>query len=103
MQFRSKSLEWSLTIEVQLAASIDLAYIFFCYEGSVELEKLRQAVMGQNGRNLDDLEQMDGIIYGLPLVHNFKVKKILEFVHTSDLESVNSLILKYTSKRYSYR
>merc|ERR1712025_326738 len=25
-----------------------------------------------------------------------------EFVHTSELESVNSLILKYTSKRYSY-
>ena len=68
MQFRSKSLEWSLTIEVQLAASIDLAYIFFCYEGSVELEKLRQAVMGQNGRNLDDLEQMDGIMIYLSFI-----------------------------------
>ena len=25
------------------------------------MEKLRQAVMGQNGRNLDDLDHMDGI------------------------------------------
>ena len=30
--------------------------------GSVEMEKLRQAVMGQNGRNLDDLDHMDGIV-----------------------------------------
>ena len=30
--------------------------------GSVEMEKLRQAVMGQNGQNLDDLDHMDGIV-----------------------------------------
>ena len=28
--------------------------------GSVELEKLREAVLGGNGRNLDDLPHMDG-------------------------------------------
>ena len=29
--------------------------------GSVEMEKLREAVLGKNGRNLDDLPQMDGM------------------------------------------
>ena len=66
------------------------------------MEKLRQAVMGQNGRNLDDLDHMDGM-QGFILVQTFYLLKCAEFVHTSDLESVNSLILKYTSKRYSYR
>ena len=35
-------------------------HFLFC-EGSVEMENLRQAVMGENGRNPDDLDQMDGI------------------------------------------
>jgi len=52
--------------------------------GSFEMKKLRQAILGSNGKNLDDLEMMD------------------EFVHTSDLESLNSLILKYCSKTHSY-
>lgn len=48
------------------------------------MNKLRLAVMGNNGKNLDDLAQMD------------------EFVHTSDLESLNSLLLKYANKTYVY-
>ena len=37
----------------------NLISFLFC-EGSVEMEKLRQAVMGQNGKNLHDLDHMDG-------------------------------------------
>ena len=33
---------------------------FLLFLGSVELEKLREAVLGGNGRNLDDLPHMDG-------------------------------------------
>ena len=35
--------------------------LILCNAGSLEMEKLRQAVMGQNGRNLDDLDHMDGM------------------------------------------
>ena len=34
------------------------------------MEKLRQAVMGQNGRNLDDLDHMDGM-HGLIFFYKF--------------------------------
>ena len=30
------------------------------FEGSFELSKLREAIMGKNGNNLDDLARMDG-------------------------------------------
>ena len=30
------------------------------FEGSFEMNKLRLAVMGNDGKNLDDLSQMDG-------------------------------------------
>merc|ERR1719186_946722 len=48
------------------------------------MKKLRQAIMGKNEKNLDDLKGMD------------------EFIHTSNLESLNSLILKYCNKTYVY-
>ena len=55
--------------------------------------------MGTNGKNLDDLNQMDGKIVSC---FTILTRISLEFVHTSDLESVNSLILKYSSKKDSY-
>ena len=35
---------------------------FYCILplGSFEMKKLRQAIMGMKGKNLDDLENMDG-------------------------------------------
>ena len=65
----------------------------------MELEKLREAVVGKNGRNLDDLPHMDG---GYNCFRTSTIFLISEFVHTSDLESVNSLILKYSSKSQAY-
>ena len=66
------------------------------------MKKLRSAVMGGNGKNLDNLKQMDGdiIIISKCMSYNFIFP---EFVHTSDLESFNSLILKYCSKKDSYK
>ena len=63
------------------------------------MNKLRSAIMGTNGKNLDDLNQMDGKIVSC---FTILTRISLEFVHTSDLESVNSLILKYCSKKNSY-
>ena len=42
------------------------------YTGSLEMKKLRQAVLGKNGRNLDDLSHMDGNIeiYGVIIILN---------------------------------
>ena len=37
------------------------------------MEKLRQAVMGQNGRNLDDLDHMDGIRSKYYLIFDIKL------------------------------
>ena len=53
-------------------------------ENSLEFKKLVEAIMGKDGRNLDNLDKMS------------------EFVHTSDIESLNSLILKYCNKTYVY-
>ena len=66
------------------------------------MRKLRLAIMGQNKKNLDDLKHMDGSI-GVKLVEKLYLYTGSEFVHTSDLESLNSLILKYCNKTYVYR
>ena len=52
--------------------------------GSLEMKKLQEAILGVDGKNLIDLENMD------------------EFCHTGDLESLNSLILKYSSKTHAF-
>ena len=66
------------------------------------MKKLRLAILGKNGKNLDDLSHMDG-----KCCNKLKVLLTLlgysEFVHTSDLESLSSLVLKYSSKTYVYR
>ena len=46
---------------------------------------LREALLGKDGQNLDDLPSMD------------------QCIGTSKIEGVNSMGLKYFSKRYSYR
>ena len=66
------------------------------------MKKLRLAVLGAKGKNLDDLKQMDGKEF-LGLVNSLYLLFFVEFVHTSDIESLNSLILKYCSKKDSYR
>ena len=66
------------------------------------MKKLRLAVLGAKGKNLDDLKQMDGKEF-LGLVNSLYFLFFVEFVHTSDIESLNSLILKYCSKKDSYR
>ena len=65
------------------------------------MQKLTSAIMGTNGKNLDDLSHMDGKWWVEQFFKHF-VSIILEFVHTSDLENVNSLILKYCPKKISY-
>ena len=68
------------------------------------MNKLRLAVMGNNGKNLDDLPQMDGKIWQTNDLNTNQTKTFRsEFVHTSDLESLNSLLLKYANKTYVYR
>ena len=67
----------------------------------VELEKTRCAVCGLNNQNLADLEHMDG-----KSLINFVVfydQILLEYIHTSDIEGLNSLVLKYSSKTHVYR
>ena len=65
------------------------------------MKKLREAVMCKNGKNLDDLKFMDGKIRLCKMFLYFNF--FIEFVHTSDLESLNSLILKYCPKTHVYR
>ena len=94
--------------------------------GSVAMTKLRNAICGENNRNLDDLEHMTGVKVYLVFVNwnmlcslinwfaggwtkqnlcSDLVNIILfsEFVHTSEIESLNNLRLKYSNKKYSYR
>ena len=66
------------------------------------MKKLRQAVLGKNGRNLDDLSHMDGNIERNGALIILTPTWCLEFVHTSDIESLNSLILKYSSKSQAF-
>ena len=66
------------------------------------MAKLRNAICGKNNQNLDDLPHMTGkcvriIIY----CSHFLLSS--EFQQTGDVESLNSLQLKYANKTYSYR
>lgn len=59
------------------------------------------SILGARGNNLDDLEHMDGNFWKEG-VNVCLQSVILEFQHTGDLESLNSLLLKYSSKKDSY-
>ena len=60
--------------------------------GSPALAKVREAVMGPNGNNLDDLVRLDGITLKPLISMDFHISA---FLHTGDLEAVNALLLKY--------
>ena len=59
---------WLVAVEVPSKVvfmfELSLAWLspslFHLFLGSFEMNKLRLAVMGNNGKNLDDLAQMDG-------------------------------------------
>jgi hypothetical protein len=63
------------------------------------MAKLRVAIMGKKGRNLDDLKFMTGKLTVVELL----LILILEFCHTGDLESLNALLLKYAKKTHAFR
>ena len=63
------------------------------------MAKLRVAIMGKKGRNLDDLKFMTGKLTDFELL----LILILEFCHTGDLESLNALLLKYAKKTHAFR
>ena len=71
------------------------------FVGSFEYKKLLEALMGKDGKNLDQLHRMDGECFISVVISKYFYP--LEFVHTSDIESLNSLLLKYCKKRYVYR
>ena len=50
---------WLLRFTLPLPNNKD-SNLDFQFEGSFEMKKLRQAVMGKNEKNLDDLKGMDG-------------------------------------------
>ena len=58
--------------------------------GSPALAKVREAVMGPNGNNLDDLVRLDGITLKPLISMDFHISA---FLHTGDLEAVNALFL----------
>ena len=68
--------------------------------GSPALAKVREAVMGPNGNNLDDLVRLDGITLRPLISVNFHISA---FLHTGDLEAVNALLLKYLPKKIAFR
>ena len=66
------------------------------------MQKLRSSILGKKGENLDDLEQMTGEF--LNRTKCFLLLFILsDFCHTGDIESLNSLLLKYANKTFFYR
>ena len=68
--------------------------------GSPALAKVREAVMGPNGNNLDDLVRLDGITLKPLISMDFHISA---FLHTGDLEAVNALLLKYLPKKIAFR
>ena len=68
--------------------------------GSPALAKVREAVMGPNGNNLDDLVRLDGITLRPLISMDFFISA---FLHTGDLEAVNALLLKYLPKKIAFR
>ena len=50
---------WLLRFTLPLPNNKD-SNLDFQFEGSFEMKKLRQAIMGKNEKNLDDLKGMDG-------------------------------------------
>ena len=68
--------------------------------GSAALAKVREAVMGPNGNNLDDLVRLDGITLRPLISMDFFISA---FLHTGDLEAVNALLLKYLPKKIAFR
>ena len=71
--------------------------------GSPALAKVREAVMGPNGNNLDDLVRLDGITLKTFDLNGFLYFYISAFLHTGDLEAVNALLLKYLPKKIAFR
>jgi len=67
--------------------------------GSPALAKVREAVMGPNGNNLDDLVRLDGITLKPLISMDFHISA---FLHTGDLEAVNALLLKYLPKKIAF-
>ena len=70
------------------------------------MEKLRNAICGKGGKNLDDLEHMTGKYQIILDTNTFNQNddfyhnvshSISEFCHTGDIESLNSLQLKYAN------
>ena len=71
--------------------------------GSPALAKVREAVLGPNGNNLDDLVRLDGITLKTFDLNGFLYFYISAFLHTGDLEAVNALLLKYLPKKIAFR
>ena len=71
--------------------------------GSPALAKVREAVMGPNGNNLDDLVRLDGITLKTFDLNGFLYFYISALLHTGDLEAVNALLLKYLPKKIAFR
>ena len=66
------------------------------------MNKLKEAIMGKDGKNLDDLPHMDGKKI-LMEANKLLFTSFLEFIHTSEVESLNALLLEYLSKKQAYR
>ena len=47
-------------ISIPYSANMKIVIQQYFVQGSFEMKKLREAVMGKKGRNLDDLSHMDG-------------------------------------------
>ena len=67
--------------------------------GSPALAKVREAVMGPNGNNLDDLVRLDGITLKPLISMDFHISA---FLHTGDLEAVNALLLACSCRFHTY-
>ena len=58
--------------------------------------------MGEDGRNLDDLDKMTGHKHKLYLCQNYDYL-YAEGLTTSSVENLNNLVLKYANKTHVYR
>ena len=75
--------------------------------GSPALAKVRDAILGPNNSNLNDLGRLDGNVSKMYNVHFAGLRKPTyfhpAFLHTGDCEAVNALLLKYMPKRIAFR
>ena len=69
--------------------------------GSLALQKVKEAVLGPTGHNLEDLSHFSGTMgHRLPI----PILPSAEFLHTGQCESINSVTtLKYLPKSVSFR